>query len=109
MATRPESNSCLNHVFTNINTYTNSQISVQVSLIDSLITDHYPVITQIIDINFNINNINRNAETIIYSSINYNKLNDLIKHRKWVDVITDSNNANSNINIFTTTLQNLLK
>jgi len=108
IATRPESNTCLDHVFTNINTYTNSQISVQVSLIDSLITDHYPVITQIIDNNSNIKN-NINAERIIYSSINYNKLNDLIKFTKWVDVITDSNNANTNINIFTTTLQNLLK
>lgn len=109
IATRPESNTCLDHVFSNFYTNTNSPITTQVFLIDSLITDHYPIITQLIDYNPNtiINNINTN--TTIYNSINYNKLHYLIKHTNWVDIITDKNNANGNVNVLTTTLQNFLK
>lgn len=51
-----ESNTCRYHVFTNINT--NSPTFPQVSFIDSLITDHYPVIKQLIY--FNSNTINNN-------------------------------------------------
>lgn len=110
IATSLESNSYINYVITNINNNTSSLTSVQVSLIDSLITDHYPVITQLIDYNSNTNSNNINTETIIFNRINYNKLNDLIKHTKCSYIMTDSNNANFNINVFTkTSLKNILK
>jgi hypothetical protein len=73
IATRPDSNTCLDYVFSNI--INNSIISVQVSLIDSLITDHYPVITQIIENNSHIYSNNTNKETNFYNTINYIKFN----------------------------------
>jgi len=75
------------------------------SLIDSLITDHYPIIAQIIDYNLNTINNNINTDTIIFNPINYNKLNNLIKLTNWLDIITYKNNANVNINIFTTSIK----
>lgn len=78
IATHPVSNTCIDHVFTNINTNTNSPISPQITLIDSLITDHYPIIAQLIDYNLNTINHNLNKDTIIHNPINYNKLNQLI-------------------------------
>ncbi|KAL4089448.1 hypothetical protein QTP88_024483 [Uroleucon formosanum] len=81
--TRPDSNTCLDHVFSNI--INNSLITIQVTLIDSLISDHYPVITQIIETNSHIHNIN------------------------WNHNITDSNSSNININLLTASLQNLIK
>lgn len=58
--TRPDSNTCLDHVFSNI--INNSLITIQVTLIDSLITDHYPVMTQIIETSSYIHSNNINKE-----------------------------------------------
>jgi len=105
--TRPDSNTCLDHVFSNI--INNSLITIQATLIDSLITDHYPVITQIIETNSHIHCNNINKESNYYSTVNYNKLNKLIKDINWNHNITDSNSSNLNINLLTASLQNLIK
>lgn len=87
--TRPYSNTCLDHVSSNI--INNSLISIHVSLIDSLITDHYPVITQIIETNSHIYSNKTNKEINCYNTINYIKLNKLIKDINWNHNITNKN------------------
>lgn len=87
---------------------TNTPIYAQASIIDSLITDHYPIILHIIEHNSQLTTIHIQILLYLYNTINYNKLNHLIKLTNWVAIINDKNNANINVNKFTTTLQYLL-
>lgn len=104
---RLDSNTCLDHVFSNMTN--NSPISIQVSLIDSLITYHYPVITQFTETNSHRHSNNTNKETNFYKTINYNTLNRLIKDINWNHNKTDNKSFNLNINILTASLKNLIK
>lgn len=104
--TRTISNTILDHVFSNISN--NTTCSIQVSLVDSLITDRYPSVTQLINNNCNNNLYNMKSQTFHKNIINYNQLNILINNFDWRDIINSKSDTDKQLLSLTIFLQNLI-
>lgn len=83
--TRPESQTCLDHVFLKTN-LKESSIKLRPYIVDYDITDHLPVLVEFSLNNENCDNENQKQFTV--KNINYKKLTDLAQSKNWEETLT---------------------
>lgn len=100
--TRPQSNTCIDHIFVRDNL---KHHNIKSAVIDSLITDHYPIILILYN---KIELGKKNIKQTSYRFVDYNKLTSLSDKTNWNEIKL-SQTTEDKITLLTTIIQNNLK
>lgn len=104
-ATRFDSNACLDHVFVNQKLKSNN-LALDSYVLDSHMTDHGPIMLNIVSKNDNLNTTNNSPQLIRKNKLDIDKFKALLSSHDWTCVLDDSN-PESSTNNFITTFKNL--
>lgn len=104
-ATRPFSNTCLDHIF--VYNY-HKHYKITPTIIDTLITDHYPILLQLTQRNQNYKNRTENENNITnQNNINYECVNSHFIKTDW-NIIKDTDSANNKLKKFTMVINEII-